>query len=42
MTPRRYRFALVRLNGAQLETLTYLGPACGIPAGWSIHKRMTP
>lgn len=39
MTARHYRFALVRLVGARVEALTYLGPIAGIPCGWSIHKR---
>lgn len=35
----RHRYHLVRLRGAELESLEYIGPRKGLPAGWSIHKR---
>lgn len=34
-----HRYTLVRLVGAAVETLDYLGTRKGLPAGWSIHKR---
>ncbi|WP_343818777.1 hypothetical protein [Dyella marensis] len=35
----RFRYRLVRLMDATVESLEYIGPTSGLPAGWSIHKR---
>lgn len=34
-----HRYSLVRLEGAEVKHLDYIGSRKGLPAGWSIHKR---
>lgn len=34
-----YRFHLVRLVGAMVERMSYIGPRSGVPSGWSVAIR---
>jgi len=36
---RTFRCRIVRLIGGAIQTMTYIGPVDGVPAGWSIVMR---